>query len=152
MTSETTAETTATLLAGAGAVRCGAGAALAALAERAGMPVVAGAMAKGVLGEDHPYFAGVLDMAGHRVIWDLLGSADLIVTAGFDAVELISPWRVTAPVLHVDTTPNTDQVYPAAIEVVGNVAAALSALAEGWDGAPWWAEARIEPAQYAAQF
>ena len=131
------------LLAGAGAVRCGAGAALAELASLAGLPVVAGAMAKGVLSEDHPYFAGVLDMAGHRVIWDLLGSADLIVTAGFDAVELITPWRLDVPVLHVDTTPNTDQVYPAATEVVGNVAAALSWLAGSWDGEPRWSEAAV---------
>ena len=117
------------LLAGAGAVRCGASAALATLAEQAGMPVVVGAMAKGVLSEDHPYFAGVLDMAGHQVIWDLLERADLIVTAGFDAVELITPWRITTPVLHVDTTPNTDQVYPARTEITGNVTAALWWLA-----------------------
>ena len=53
-------------------------------------------------------------MAGHQVIWDLLAAADLIVTAGFDPVELITPWRLPVPVLHVDTVPNTDQVYPAA--------------------------------------
>jgi acetolactate synthase-1/2/3 large subunit len=126
------------LLAGAGAVRCGASAALATLAEQAGIPVVVGAMAKGVLGEDHPYFAGVLDMAGHQVIWDLLGRADLIVTAGFDAVELITPWRVTTPVLHVDTTPNTDQVYPAATEIAGNVTAALWWLAANSGDQPRW--------------
>jgi len=61
-------------------------------------------------------------MAGHQVIWKLLASADLIVTAGFDPVELITPWRLPVPVLHVDTVPNTDQVYPASVEVVGNVA------------------------------
>src|SRR5215469_1497926 len=121
------------LLAGGGAVRCGAGAALAELAARAGLPVVVGAMAKGVLSEDHPYFAGVLDMAGHRVIWELLASADLIVTAGFDPVELITPWRLPVPVLHVDAVPNTDQVYPTATEVVGNVATALAWLHTNWD-------------------
>lgn len=131
------------LLAGAGAVRCGASAALATLAEQAGMPVVVGAMAKGVLSEDHPYFAGVLDMAGHRVIWDLLESADLIVTAGFDAVELITPWRVTTPVLHVDTTPNTDQVYPAATEIVGNVTAALWWLAANSGDQPRWSPEEV---------
>jgi acetolactate synthase I/II/III large subunit len=131
------------LLAGGGAARCGAEVALAELAARAGMPVVVGAMAKGVLSEDHPYFAGVLDMAGHRVIWDLLAASDLIVTAGFDAVELITPWRLGVPVLHMDTTPNTDQVYPAATEVVGDVAAALSWLLASADGAPRWSEAEV---------
>jgi acetolactate synthase I/II/III large subunit len=131
------------LLAGGGAVRCDAGQALTALTERAGLPVVVGAMAKGVISEDHPYFAGVLDMAGHRVIWDLLASADLIVTAGFDPVELITPWQISTPVLHVDTTPNTDQVYPAAIEIVGNVAAALAWIDEHWDGAPRWTPSEV---------
>jgi acetolactate synthase-1/2/3 large subunit len=126
------------LLAGAGAVRCGATDVLAALAETAGMPVVTGAMAKGVISEDHPFFAGVLDMAGQRVIWDLLAGADLIVTAGFDPVELITPWRISTPVLHIDTTPNTDQVYPSATEVVGNVATALRWLTERWKGSPRW--------------
>jgi acetolactate synthase I/II/III large subunit len=131
------------LLAGAGAVRCGAGPQLAALAELVGAPVVVGAMAKGVLDEDSPWYAGTLDMAGHRVLWNLLASADLIVTAGFDPVELITPWQLSVPVLHIDTVPNTDQVYPAAIEVVGDVAAALSLLAADWDGAPRWTEAEV---------
>jgi acetolactate synthase I/II/III large subunit len=131
------------LLAGAGAVRCGAGPALAVLAEAAGMPVVVGAMAKGVIAEDAPWYAGTLDMAGHRVIWELLASADLIVTAGFDPVELITPWRLSVPVLHVDTVPNIDQVYPAAIEVVGNVATALAWLAASWDGAQRWTPGQV---------
>ncbi len=131
------------LLAGAGAVRCGAMAALADLAALAGLPVVVGAMAKGVISEDSPWYAGTLDMAGHRVVWDLLASADLIVTAGFDPVELISPWRLSVPVLHVDTVPNTDQVYPAAIEVVGNVATALAWFAASWEGGPRWAETEV---------
>lgn len=79
------------LLVGAGAVRSGATAVLAQLAAHAGLPVVTGAMAKGVIAEDSPWYAGTLDMAGHRVIWELLASADLIVAAGFDPVELISP-------------------------------------------------------------
>jgi len=96
------------ILAGIAALRCAAGPELAALAERAGIPVVVSPMAKGTFPEDHPYFAGVLDMAGHRVVWDLLADADLILAAGFDPVELISPWSVSTPVVHLDTTPNTD--------------------------------------------
>jgi acetolactate synthase I/II/III large subunit len=131
------------LLAGHAAVRCGAGPALAALAELAGIPVVVSPMAKGILPEDHPYFAGVLDMAGHRVMWDLLAGADLIVTAGFDPVELISPWSVTTPVLHLDTTPNTDQVYASDCELVGHVGALLGWITAAWSGAPRWAQAEV---------
>ena len=131
------------LLVGAGAVRCGASGVLAELAAHAGLPVVVGAMAKGVLPEDNPWYAGTIDMAGHRAIWQLLGSADLIVTAGFDPVELITPWRLSVPVLHVDTVPNTDQVYPAAIEVVGNVRSALAWFLASWDDGPRWSEAEL---------
>jgi acetolactate synthase-1/2/3 large subunit len=131
------------LLAGAGAVRCGASGVLAELAAHAGLPVVVGAMAKGVLPEDSPWYAGTIDMVGHQVIWDLLASADLIVTAGFDPVELITPWRLPVPVLHVDTVPNTDQVYPAATEVVGNVASALAWFRASWDHGPRWSQEEI---------
>jgi acetolactate synthase-1/2/3 large subunit len=131
------------LLAGTAAVRCGAGPELAELAELAGIPVVVSPMAKGVFPEDHPYFAGVLDMAGHRVVWDLLAGADLILAAGFDPVELISPWSVTTPVLHLDTTPNTDQVYASAHELVGHVGALLGWIAAHWSGQPRWSDGEV---------
>jgi acetolactate synthase I/II/III large subunit len=131
------------ILAGPGAVRCAAGPELVGLAEQAGIPVVVSPMAKGVFPEDHPYFAGVLDMAGYRVVWELLAGADLIVTAGFDPVELITPWSVATPVLHLDTVPNTDQVYPSAHELVGNVAALLGWIAGAWSGEPRWTAAEV---------
>ncbi|WP_210584525.1 thiamine pyrophosphate-binding protein [Streptomyces sp. GESEQ-35] len=128
------------LLAGAGATRCGASGALLRLAEGVGAPVVVSPMAKGVFPEDHPLFAGVLDMACNQVVWEFLGGSDLVVAAGFDPVELIRPWSVTVPVLHVDTTPNTDQIYPSDCEVVGDVSASLEWLADGWRGEPRWSE------------
>jgi acetolactate synthase I/II/III large subunit len=131
------------ILAGIAALRCAAGPALVRLAELAGIPVVVSPMAKGIFPEEHPYFAGVLDMAGYRVVWDLLAGADLILAAGFDPVELISPWSVATPVLHLDTTPNTDQVYASAHELVGHVGAILSWIASQWTGEPRWTEAEV---------
>jgi acetolactate synthase-1/2/3 large subunit len=131
------------ILAGIAALRCGAGPELVRLAELAGLPVVVSPMAKGTLPEDHPYFAGVLDMAGHRVVWDLLAGADLILAAGFDPVELISPWSVSTPVMHLDTTPNTDQVYASAHELVGHVGAILAWISAHWSGEPRWAQAQV---------
>jgi len=131
------------ILAGIAALRCAAGPELIRLAELAGIPVVVSPMAKGVFPEDHPYFAGVLDMAGYRVVWDLLAGADLILAAGFDPVELISPWSVATPVMHLDTTPNTDQVYASAHELTGHVGAILGWLCAQWAGEPRWAEAEV---------
>ena len=146
------------LLAGNAATRCGASAALVRAAETIGMPVVTSPMAKGVFPEDHPYFAGVLDMACHQLMWQLLEDSDLVVAAGFDPVELIKPWRVATPVLHVDTTPNTDQVYASGCEITGDVAAALDWLTDSWRGEPRWTardvaahRARLRAAYYAGR-
>ena len=131
------------VLAGIGAVRAGAGEALVRLAETVSAPVVVAPMAKGVVPEDHPLFAGVLDMACPQVLWDFLGTADLIVAAGFDAVELINPWPLRTPVLHVDAVPNVDQIYASDCECVGHIGAILGWLADGWRGQPRWTEDEV---------
>jgi acetolactate synthase-1/2/3 large subunit len=131
------------ILAGIGAVRGGATDALVGLAEATSMPVVVAPMAKGVFPEDHALFAGVLDMACNQVLWDLLGRADLIVTAGFDAVELIKPWTASAPVLHIDKLPNTDQIYASECECVGEIADMLNWLTHEWSGEPRWEEREV---------
>jgi acetolactate synthase-1/2/3 large subunit len=131
------------VLAGIAAVRGEAGPALTRLAETAGLPVVVAPMAKGAIAEDHPYFAGTLDMACNDYMWDFLKSADLILAVGFDAVELIKPWTPSAPVIHIDMTPNTDQIYPAEIELVGPIAPVLDALADGFSGQAKWADAAV---------
>jgi acetolactate synthase I/II/III large subunit len=132
------------LLAGIGAMRCAATSPLLKLAETVAMPIVVSPMAKGLCPEDSPWFTGVLDMACNARIWEHVASSDLIVAAGFDPVELIKPWRVPVPVLHVDTTPNTDQVYASEVEIVGDIAASLEWLAEGYAGQPRWTTAEIE--------
>jgi acetolactate synthase I/II/III large subunit len=146
------------ILAGIGATRCSATDALVRLAEAMGAAVVVAPMAKGVFPEDHSHYAGVIDMACNRVVWDLLGSADLIVAAGFDAVELIKPWRLGCRMLHIDTTPNTDQIYAAECEVVGDIAVIADWLAEGWRGEPRWSaadlaahQAKLREAYYAGR-
>ena len=131
------------ILAGIGATRAGSTAPLTELAETAGIPVVVSGMAKGVFPEDHPYFAGVLDMACNQLLWQFLADSDLIVCAGFDPVELIKPWTVAAPVLHIDSVPNTDQIYFSECEVVGNIAVALEWLASDWKGEARWSPAQV---------
>jgi len=131
------------ILAGIGAVRAGATDALTRLAEEYGCPVVVAPMAKGVIAEDHPYFAGTLDMACNQFVWDFLFGADLIIAAGFDPVELIKPWTPGAPVIHVDTTPNTDQIYLSNVEMVGDVSAALDHLRSGIGQGARWRETEI---------
>jgi acetolactate synthase-1/2/3 large subunit len=131
------------ILTGMAAVRARCGPALRALAEQLGCPVVVSPKAKGIFPEDHPYFAGTIDMACNRKVWALLASADLILAVGFDAVELIKAWQLRVPVVHIDSTPNTDQVYPADIEFVGAMPAVLDAFRAAGGGGARWSEAEI---------
>jgi len=132
------------ILAGIAAQRAGAHAALARLATLAGIPVVVAPMAKGVLAEDHPYYAGTLDMACNALMWDFLKGCDLLLAAGFDAVELIKPWTLSVPTIHIDAVPNTDQIYSADTELVGDIAAILESIAEGWKGEAKWQAAAVK--------
>jgi len=128
------------VLTGISALRSDASAALVAFAETIGCPVVVSPMAKGVFPEDHALYAGTIDMACNKIVWDFLATADLIVAAGFDAVELIKPWALSAPVIHIDSTPNTDQIYFAELEIVAHVPSALQAIAGSYRGEAKWAE------------
>jgi acetolactate synthase-1/2/3 large subunit len=132
------------LLAGIAAVRGGATVSLVSFAETTSTPVVVSPMAKGVFPEDHPLFAGVLDMACNQLLWDFLGEADLIVAIGFDAVELIKPWKVKAAVLHVDALPNTDQIYSSQCECVGDIAGILDWFSHEWHGEARWEAAAVQ--------
>jgi len=100
-------------------------------------------MAKGVLAETHPYYAGTLDMACKDLVWEFLCGCDLLVSAGFDAVALINPWRLKVPTIHVDALANTDQVVPADLELVGPVDAILDARAKSAKGEARWREDEI---------
>jgi acetolactate synthase-1/2/3 large subunit len=131
------------VVAGYTALRLGAGAGLRDLAERWGIPVVTTPKAKGVLPETHPYWAGVIEMAGPHYMNEFLGQADLLIAAGLDAVELILPWKHRMPVVHVDSLPNTDEVYLSELDLVGDVGGALAAVATLAPEGPRWTESEI---------
>lgn len=131
------------LLVGMSAVRAGCGPAVRAFAEEIGCPVVVSPKAKGIFPEDHAYYAGTIDMACNKKVWSFLATADLILAVGFDAVELIKPWQLRMPVVHIDSTPNADQVYPADVEFVGAMPAVLEAFRAAGRGGARWTEAEV---------
>jgi acetolactate synthase-1/2/3 large subunit len=131
------------ILVGISAVWSGATEALVRLAEAVGSPVVVSPMAKGVIAEDHPLYAGTLDMACNGFMWDFLKRADLLLAVGFDAVELIKPWSLKVPPIHIDTVPNTDQIYQADIEIVGDISGILDAISAGIGTLERWSEAEV---------
>jgi len=131
------------IVTGTSALRAGATAKLETFAETYGCPVIVGPMSKGVIAEDHPCYAGTIDMACNGFLWDFLQGSDLILCVGFDAVELIKPWKLSAPTIHIDSVANTDQVYPAEIELVGAVGEILDSLRAQYRGQPKWSEKQI---------
>lgn len=131
------------ILVGVSAVWSGAAASLLRLAQTIGCPVVVAPMAKGIIPEDHPLYAGTLDMACNGFVWDFLKSADLLLAVGFDAVELIKSWTLKAPTIYIDTVANTDQVYQADTEIVGDIAGILDAIADASGELARWSEAEI---------
>jgi acetolactate synthase-1/2/3 large subunit len=93
--------------------------------------VVLAPKAKGVIPEDHPLVAGVIEMLGDGVVIELTRRADLLIAIGFDPVELDKPWLFDVPVIHIDSVPNYDGYYPSALEVVGDIASAVGAITGG---------------------
>ena len=131
------------IIAGTSAQRGNANEALVKLAEKVSCPVVVAPMAKGVIAEDHPLYAGTLDMACNAFMWNFLKTCDLILGVGFDAVELIKPWQLSAPMVHIDSTPNVDQVYTAEVEIVGPIREALQAISGSYKGQAKWEEKAV---------
>ncbi len=120
------------LAVGLGAVHAGVQDQIVALAERFGLPVVLTPMAKGMLPESHPSYAGVL----FHALSDLVGlthvEADLVVAIGYDPVEFnFEGWmRDGLAIASIDVEPvDIDTAkHPVAADVVGDIGRSLDAL------------------------
>ncbi|MBN8849798.1 MULTISPECIES: thiamine pyrophosphate-binding protein [unclassified Sphingomonas] len=117
---------------GLSATRLGIGGRIAALAERFALPVVLTPMAKGMLPESHPGYAGVLFHALSDEVAKTHAEADLVVAIGYDPVEFnYESWmRDGLPLASIDIAPvDVDRArHPVVAEVVGDIAAGLAAL------------------------
>jgi acetolactate synthase-1/2/3 large subunit len=146
-------------VAGMGALAHGAGPALALACRRLGAPLITTYKAKGLMDEADPLCLGGhgLSPKSDAVILPLLADADLVVTAGYDPVEMRVGWRDPwdpKRCVALDHAPMTHGVHGAAIRFVGDVAAGVTALTKGvqpaapvWpDGAPAAARRALEVA------
>ncbi|GAO79640.1 MULTISPECIES: thiamine pyrophosphate-binding protein [unclassified Sphingopyxis] len=128
---------------GLGAVHAGVQDRIVALAERFGLPVLLTPMAKGMVAEDHPNYAGVLFHALSDMVGKTHAEADLVVAVGYDPIEFnYESWMKDGLTLaSIDVAPadiDRDK-HPVAADVVGAIAPALDALlalpaaAKRWD-------------------
>ena len=117
---------------GLGAVRAGVGAQAVAIAEARGMPVVLTPMAKGVMSEDHPLYAGVLFHALSDLVGQTHQQADLVVAVGYDPVEFnYESWlSERAALISLDDEPaDIDRaLYEVAVDAPGHIGASLARL------------------------
>lgn len=99
------------------------------------IPVVGTFQAAGAVSADlFQGFAGRVGQLNNTPGDELLAAADVIVTIGYDPVEYDpSIWNHArkAKLIHIDSTrADIDNFYSPAVEVLGNIAASLSALTE----------------------
>ncbi|MBC2653474.1 thiamine pyrophosphate-binding protein [Novosphingobium aerophilum] len=102
------------------------------LAEKFALPVVLTPMAKGMLREDHPSYAGVLFHALSDQVGQTHAQADCVVAIGYDPVEFnLESWMPHVPLINVDVEPvDIDHAeYPDVIDVTGDIAGSLAHLA-----------------------
>lgn len=128
---------------GLGAVHAGVQDRIVALAERFSLPVLLTPMAKGMVAEDHPNYAGVLFHALSDMVGKTHAEADLVVAVGYDPIEFnYESWMKDGLALaSIDVAPadiDRDK-HPVAADLVGAIAPALDALlalpaaAKRWD-------------------
>ncbi|MEL6979202.1 MAG: thiamine pyrophosphate-binding protein [Pseudomonadota bacterium] len=133
------------ILAGLGAMQADIGAPLRAFAERWGAPVITTYKAKGVIDETHPLALGGhgLSPKSDRLLAPVLSEADCVLSVGYDPIEMRAGWiDPFPPERHVELTHAAalHGMHGAAVSFVGDLAAALGALApaadRGTQGAP----------------
>jgi acetolactate synthase-1/2/3 large subunit len=96
------------------------------------LPVILTPMAKGLLDEAHPCYAGVLFHGLSDIVAQTHQQADLVLALGYDPVEFnYEDWMPNAPLVSIDTVPaDIDRsTYPVAAELVCDLRAAIDRLA-----------------------
>lgn len=95
------------LAVGLTAMRHGLGEKLKTFLETHSVPVVVTPMAKGIVSEDNPCYAGVLFHAMSGRLQKLIREADLVIGIGYDPVEYnYESWMPDVPLVHFDTLMN----------------------------------------------
>jgi acetolactate synthase-1/2/3 large subunit len=120
------------LAVGLGAVHAKAQAEIQALVGKHKVPVVLTPMAKGILGEDDPAYAGVLFHALSDMVGETHQQADLVIGVGYDPVEFnYESWLPqAAPLVSFDVAPaDIDRdTYTLAVDAPGDIATSLGVI------------------------
>jgi len=115
------------LLVGLGARRPADAAAIRGLCERRRVPAMVTYKAKGVVPDDHPWFAGVF--TNSTIEQRMIDECDLLIGLGLDPVELMPRvWKREQPIVYCGPWYVEDAHVPFAVQVVGDVADATKEI------------------------
>ena len=120
------------VLAGHGAARAGAGAALIRFAERLGLPVATTFHGKGVFPDDHPHALGAVGFMRHDYANFGFDDADVIISVGYELQEF-DPVRINPGgdkrIIHISRFPaEVDSHYSVEVGIQADLGATLDAL------------------------
>jgi acetolactate synthase-1/2/3 large subunit len=124
---------TPVVLLGLMASKVGASTAIRQLMSGHAFPVVGTFQAAGAISQDlYPYFGGRVGQIANQPADELLRSADLVITIGYDAVEYWpSLWNSgrDREIIHIDVSPaEIDNDYVPTVELIGSIEETLVAL------------------------
>lgn len=129
------------LLIGLGARLDADAAAIRSLCERRRVPALVTYKAKGVVADDHSWFAGVFTNAA--IEQAVIDESDLLIGIGLDPVELIPrAWKHRQPIVYCGRWRVEDTHVPFASQLIGDVAASVRSI-ENELSATEWDPARV---------
>ncbi|OBG65678.1 MULTISPECIES: acetolactate synthase large subunit [unclassified Mycobacterium] len=135
------------VLAGHGAARGNATAALVRFSEEFGIPVANTFHGKGVMPDDHPNSIGTLGFMRHDYVNFGFDNADVVITVGYELQEF-DPVRINPQadkkIIHIHRFPaEVDAHYSVDVGIIGDIGASLDALRDGLDGHAYEADPEV---------
>jgi acetolactate synthase I/II/III large subunit len=124
------------IVAGLEATTPGVAAGVHALSSALGAPVLVTYMAKGVVPDSHPNFAGIF--TGGAIEQACVNAADMIILVGVDPVELIrKPWPYSMPVVDLCAYAHSPHYLVPTARAEGDLASTVAAVAGGVHAGNW---------------
>lgn len=139
---------------GVDAMQEAAGDALKSFVETYNIPFVTTYKAKGLIDEDHPLCLGGAGLSplADKHLMPLIEGADLILSLGYDPIEMRTGWRdawdvTQTRVLDISAEPNTHYMHQSGLSVVAPLAPTLVALSEAIAPKDTWTNGAVAVAQ-----
>lgn len=135
------------VLAGHGAARGNATAALVRFSEQFGIPVANTFHGKGVMPDDHPNSIGTIGFMRHDYVNFGFDNADVVIAVGYELQEF-DPVRINPQadkkIIHIHRFPaEVDAHYSVDVGIIGDISASLDALTVGLDGHAYEADPEV---------